>query len=37
VDTTIKHYIVNTWMVEGMARLLKKVDSDEEILLAMCQ
>jgi ferredoxin len=35
VDTTIKHYIVNTRMVEGMARLLKKVDSDEEIMWAL--
>jgi ferredoxin len=35
VDTTIKHYIVNTRMVEGMARLLKKVDSDEETLWAL--
>ncbi len=35
VDTTIKHYIVNTRMVEGMARLLKKVDGDEEVLWAL--
>jgi len=35
VDTTLKHYIVNTRMVEGMARLLKKVDSDEETLWAL--
>ena len=32
VDTTIKHYIVNTRMVEGMARLLKNIASDEEVL-----
>jgi ferredoxin len=37
VDTTIKHYIVNTRMVEGMARMLEKLDSDEEILLSMSQ
>jgi ferredoxin len=37
VDTTIKYYIVNTRMVEGMARLLKKIDSDEEMIMAMSQ
>ena len=37
VDTTIKYYIVNTRMVEGMARLLKKVDSDEDALWAISQ
>jgi ferredoxin len=35
VDTTIKHYIVNTRMVEGMARLLKQAESDEQVLWAM--
>ncbi len=35
VDTTIKHYIVNTRMVEGMARLLKQVEGDEVVLLSM--
>jgi ferredoxin len=35
VDTTIKQYIVNTRMVEGMARLTNKIDSDEEVLLAL--
>jgi ferredoxin len=35
VDTTIKQYIVNTRMVEGMARLTKKIDSDEQVLLAL--
>ena len=35
VDATIKHYVVNTRMVEGMARLLKKVNSDEEIMWAL--
>jgi ferredoxin len=35
VDSTIKHYIVNTRMVEGMARLLKKLDSDEDVLWAI--
>ncbi len=35
VDTTIKHYIVNTRMVEGMARLTRRVESDEEVFWAM--
>ncbi len=37
VDTTIKHYIVNTRMVEGMARLVKQANSDEEVLLSLSQ
>ncbi len=35
VDTTIKHYVVNTRMVEGMARLLKRIESEEEVLWAL--
>ncbi|MCL4487809.1 MAG: hypothetical protein M1570_06720 [Chloroflexi bacterium] len=35
VDTTIKHYVVNTHLVEGMARLLQRVDSAEDIFWAM--
>lgn len=35
VDTTIKHYVVNTRMVEGMARLVDQIASDEEILWAL--
>jgi ferredoxin len=35
VDTTIKHYIVNTRMVEGMARLTRRVESDEEVFWAL--
>ncbi len=34
VDATIKQYVVNTRMAEGMARLLKLVNSDEEALWA---
>jgi ferredoxin len=37
VDMTIKHYVVNTRMVEGMVRLLKKLDSDEEVLWALAE
>jgi ferredoxin len=37
VDTTIKRYVVNTRMVEGMARLLKLATGDEEILWALSE
>lgn len=37
VDTTIKHYVVNTRMVEGMARLLKRVNSDEQVLWMLAE
>jgi ferredoxin len=37
VDTTVKHYIVNTRMVEGMARLLRQVTSDEEVLWTLSE
>jgi NAD-dependent dihydropyrimidine dehydrogenase PreA subunit len=33
VDTTIKHYVVNTRLAEGMAQLLTKTASDETIYL----
>lgn len=39
VDTTIKHYVVNSHLVEGMAHLLEKATSDEQlyfdVMLAM--
>ncbi len=35
VDATIKRYIVNVRLVEGMARLMNKVDSAEETLWAL--
>ena len=31
VDTTIKHYVVNEHLVEGMAHLLEKATSDEQL------
>jgi ferredoxin len=31
VDTTIKHYVVNSHLVEGMAHLLEKATSDEQL------
>ena len=31
VDTTIKHYVVNAHLVEGMAHLLEKATSDEQL------
>ena len=31
VDTTIKHYVVNAHLVEGMAHLLEKAASDEQL------
>ncbi len=34
VDTTLKHYIVNTRMVEGMSRLAEKLD-DAQALWSM--
>ncbi len=37
VDTTIKHYIVNTHLVEGMARLLQRVDNAEDIYWALAE
>ena len=37
VDTTIKHYIVNTHLVEGMARLLQQVDSAEDAFWALAE
>jgi ferredoxin len=33
VDTTIKHYLVQTHLAEGMAQLLAKVASDEIYVL----
>lgn len=35
VDATIKRYVVNTRMVEGMTRLLKKLENDEDALWAL--
>jgi len=31
VDTTIKHYVVNAHLAEGMAHLLEKATSDEQL------
>lgn len=31
VDTTIKHYVVNAYLVEGMAHLLEKATCDEQL------
>src|SRR5512142_2779972 len=35
VDMTIKRYVVNVRLVEGMARLMNKADSAEETLWAL--
>ncbi len=37
VDTTIKHYIVNTHLVEGMARLLQQVDNAEDAFWTLAE
>jgi ferredoxin len=35
VDTTIKHFLVQTHLAEGMSQLLSKVTSDEMVVLDM--
>lgn len=35
VDTTIKHYVVQTRLAEGMAQLLAKVGSDDALYLEL--
>jgi ferredoxin len=36
VDPTIKHYLVQTHLAEGMAELLAKAASDEIFVLDLC-